>query len=94
MPIFVVNGQDWHYCLAGSSITAPRIFIFSISMGANYSFEVKNIEIWVPAFFKHNNSSVATVISWFKINPHRMHISKFILHAHHTRVSVRACVRV
>jgi hypothetical protein len=30
-------------------------------MGANYSSEVKNIEIWVPAFFKHNNSSVATV---------------------------------
>ena len=30
-------------------------------MGANYSFEVKNIEIWVPAFFKHDNSSVATV---------------------------------
>ena len=30
-------------------------------MGADYSFEVKNIEIWVPAFFKHDNSSVATV---------------------------------
>ena len=30
-------------------------------MGVDYSFEVKNIEIWVPAFFKHNNSSVATV---------------------------------
>ena len=30
-------------------------------MGADYSFEVKNIEIWSPAFFKHNNSSVATV---------------------------------
>ena len=30
-------------------------------MGADYSFEVKNIEIWVPAFFKHKNSSVATV---------------------------------
>ena len=30
-------------------------------MGADYSFEVKNIEIWVSAFFKHNNSSVATV---------------------------------
>ena len=27
-------------------------------MGTNYSFEVKNIEIWVLAFFKHNNSSV------------------------------------
>ena len=30
-------------------------------MCADYSFEVKNIEIWVPAFFKHNNSSLATV---------------------------------
>ena len=26
-------------------------FHFSISMGANYSFEVKNIVIWVPKFF-------------------------------------------
>ena len=32
-------------------------------MSADYSFELKNIEIWVPAFFKHNNSSVATVKS-------------------------------
>ena len=31
-------------------------------MGANNSFEVKNIEIWVSAFFKHNDSSVATVL--------------------------------
>ena len=45
--------------LADSSKTAPRILIFSIAMGADYSFEVKNIEIWVPAFFKH--SSVATM---------------------------------
>jgi len=30
-------------------------------MGANYSFEVKNIEIWAPAFLKHNNSFIATV---------------------------------
>jgi hypothetical protein len=47
---------------------APRIFIFSIAMGADYSFEVKNIEIWAPAFFKHNNSTVGTMfytdISW------------------------------
>ena len=34
-------------------------------MGADYSFEVKNIEIWVPAFFKHNNSYVATMIELF-----------------------------
>ena len=30
-------------------------------MSADYSFEVKNIEIRVPAFFKPNNLSVATV---------------------------------
>ena len=39
---------------------ASRILIFSIAMGANYSFEVKNFEIWAPAFFKHN-SFIATV---------------------------------
>ena len=47
---------DWHCCLAGSSKTAPRILIFSIVIGADYSYEVKNSEIWVPAIFKHNNS--------------------------------------
>jgi hypothetical protein len=65
-PIYLENGPNglnWQCCLAGSSKTAPRILIFSIAMGADYSFEVKNIEIWVPAFFKHNNSSVATVRS-------------------------------
>ena len=31
-------------------------------MGANYSFEVKNIEIWAPTFFKYNNSFIATVL--------------------------------
>ena len=35
-----------------SSKTAPRILIFSIAMGADYSFEVKIIEIWTPAFLK------------------------------------------
>ena len=33
-------------------------------MSADNSFEVKNIEIWAPAFFKHNNSFVATVIPY------------------------------
>ena len=36
-------------------------FSYNEGLGAEYSFEVKNIEIWVPTFFKHNNSSVATV---------------------------------
>ena len=58
-PIFEVNGLDWQCCSACSSKTAPRNLIFSIAMGADYSFEVKNIEIYVPAFFKHNDSSVA-----------------------------------
>ena len=36
---------------------------FKIAMAADYSFEVKNIEIWVPAFFKHSSSSVSSVKS-------------------------------
>ena len=39
-----------------------QFLIFSITMGANYTYEVKNSEIWVPAFFMHNNSFIATVI--------------------------------
>ena len=31
-------------------------------MVANYSFDVKNIDIWVPTFFKHNNSFISTVL--------------------------------
>ena len=55
------NGLNWQCCLAGSSKTAPRILIFSIAICADYSYEVKFSEIWAPAFFKHNNSFIATV---------------------------------
>ena len=55
------NGLDWHCYLAGSSKTAPRILIFSIAMVADYLFDVKNIDIWVPVFLKHNNLSIVTV---------------------------------
>ena len=41
----------------------PQDFDFLIAMDANYSVEEKNIEIWAPAFFKQNNTSVATVLS-------------------------------
>ena len=44
-PIVEVDGQDWHYCLAGSSKIAPRILIFLIAIGADYSYEMKNSEI-------------------------------------------------
>ena len=60
-PIFEVNALDWQCYLAGSSKTAPRILIFSIVIGVDYSYEVKNSEIWAPAFFMHNNSFIATV---------------------------------
>jgi hypothetical protein len=60
-PIFEVNGLD-SASLASSSKTYPRILIFSIAIGADYSYEMKNNEIWAPAIFKHNNSFIATVI--------------------------------
>ena len=61
-PSFEVNGLDWQCCLAGSSKTAPRILIFSIAMGADYSFYVKSIATYAPAFFGYNNSILARVI--------------------------------
>ena len=42
---------------------AHRILIFSIAIGADYSYEIKNSEIQAPAFFKHNNSFIATVLN-------------------------------
>ena len=44
LAIFVVNGPDWHCCFAGTSKLAPRILIFSIAMGSDYSFELNSIE--------------------------------------------------
>jgi hypothetical protein len=42
--IFAVNGLDWQCCFTGSSKMAHRILIFSIAMGADYSFELNSIE--------------------------------------------------
>ena len=58
---FEVNGLDWQCSLAGSSKMAPRILIFSIAMVANYSFYVKSIATYAPAFFWYNNSILARV---------------------------------
>jgi hypothetical protein len=70
-PISEVNGLNWHCCLADSSKKALRILIFSIVRSADYSYEVKNSEIWAPAFFKHNNSFIATVCNFFSISCYR-----------------------
>ena len=41
---------------------APRILIFSIAMGADYSFYMKSIATYAPAFLRYNNSVLAIVL--------------------------------
>ena len=60
-PNFEVNGLDWQCCLAGSSKTAPRIFIFSIVLGAEYLSYVKSIATYAPTFFGYIISVLASV---------------------------------
>ena len=60
-PNFEVNGLDWQCYLAGSSKTAPRIFIFSIVLGAEYSSYVKSIETHARTFLPLNISVVGSV---------------------------------
>ena len=55
------NGLYWQCCLAGSSKTAPRILIFSIAMGADYSFEHFSIETYAPQFIGHNEFFLGSV---------------------------------
>ena len=44
-PLYEVNGLDWQCYLAGSSKKAPRILIFSVAIGADYSYAMRNSEI-------------------------------------------------
>ena len=48
---------------------APRILIFSIAMGANYSFYVKSIATYAPAFLGYNNSVLARVRGNILVHP-------------------------
>ena len=48
-------------CLAGSSKRAPRIFIFSIALGAEYLFYVKFIATRAPTFFGYIISVLTNV---------------------------------
>jgi hypothetical protein len=50
LPIFPVNRQNWQCCLADSSKTVPRIYIFSMAMVA-----------MVPQFIGHNKSFLHSV---------------------------------
>jgi hypothetical protein len=56
---------DWQCCLAGSSKTAPMIFIFSIVLGAKYISYVKSIETHARAFLTLNILSIGTVKELF-----------------------------
>ena len=40
---------------------APRILIFPIAMGANYSFELISIETYAPQFIGHNDLFLGSV---------------------------------
>ena len=60
-PIFLVDRLNWQCCLADSSKTAPRILIFSMAMGADYSFELIFKETCAPQFNGHNNSFLDSV---------------------------------
>ena len=59
--------SNWQYCLAGSSKTAPRILIFSIGMGAEYSSYVKFIAIYALTFFGYIILVFTSVYSEFSI---------------------------
>ena len=60
-PMFEVNELDWQYYLAGSSKTAPRILIFSVAIGADYSFDIKSGFSIAPAFSLHKIFDIASV---------------------------------
>ena len=63
-PIYLKTGPNWpnRQCwLAGSFKTALRIFIFSIPMGADYSFYVKTIETHAREFLTLNILAIGSV---------------------------------
>ena len=60
-PNFEVNGLDWQCCLAGSSQRAPRIFIFSIALGAECLSYLKSIETHARAFSRLISNGISGV---------------------------------
>ena len=58
----ILSGKNTR-CLAGSSKMAPRIFIFSIVVGAEYLPYVKSIQTHACAFLPLNILAIGTVYS-------------------------------
>ena len=44
------------------AVLPPRILMFSIVMGANYSSELISMPNWVPAIYAHNNFCLDKVV--------------------------------
>jgi hypothetical protein len=66
-PSFEVNGLDWQCCLVGTFKMAPRIFIFSIVLGAKYLSYVKSIGTFALIFFGCTISVLASVPDVFSL---------------------------
>ena len=60
------NGLNWQCCLAGSSKTVPRILIFSMTMGADYTFYLIFIKTCAPQFKWLNKSFLGSVLAVLK----------------------------
>ena len=58
---FEANGLDWQCCLAGSFQRAPRIFIFSIVLGAECLLYLKSIETHARAFSRLISDGISGV---------------------------------
>ena len=90
-PSFEVNGLDWQCCLAGSSKTAPRIFIFSIVLGAEYLSYVKFIATFAPTFFGYIISVLDSVTVYilllrkhrFSVKPSRLLLVHLVRSMHY-----------
>ena len=91
-PSFEVNGLDWQRCLAGSSKTAPKIFIFSNFLGAEYLSFIKSIATFALTFFRYIISVLASVYRvpqnkmtsikpwvWWVSGLHKLHFQLFTL---------------
>ena len=46
---------------------APRILIFPIAMGADYTFELNAVETYAPQYFGRNNLFLGSVLDYYII---------------------------
>ena len=82
-------GQNWpnrQCCLAGSSKRAPRIFIYSNVLGAEYLSYVKSIATYAPTFLRYIISVLATVTPHVKVS--LVKNMKILIYVHTSKESI------